>query len=89
MLWCGDEFKSYEDLISAFQQAEFVQLYIRHLRTIELASATWEPKKKFNEDLVFSEIDFACHHGGKDYKTASTRKAGQTRSVILWCDFVL
>ena len=77
MLRCGDEFKSYEDLcdaISAFQPAEFVQLYVRHSRTIESASATWAPKKKFNEDLVFSEIDFACHHGRKDFKTTSTGK---------------
>ena len=77
MLQCGDEFKSYEELCGAklaFEHEEFVQLYIQHSRTIESASATHTPKKKFNEDLVYLEIDFSCHHGGKNFKTTSTRK---------------
>ena len=57
-----------------FSKHEFVQLYVKHSRTIESASTTCAPKKKFNERLIFSKIDFVCHHGGKDYKTTSTGK---------------
>lgn len=76
MLRCGDEFKSFSDLceaISAFEQAEFVQLYVRRSRKIESASQR-APKKKFNQDLKYSEIDFACYHGGKKFKSTSTGK---------------
>ena len=76
MLRCGDEFRSYKDIydaVSAFQQATFVQLYRRCSRKIKSASVR-APKKNFNQDLVYSEIDYACQHGGKKYKTTSTGK---------------
>ena len=85
MLRCGDKFRSYEDLhnaVLAFQQAEFVQLYHRRRdrRSRKTDSSSGRaPRKNFNPDLVYSEIDYACQHGGKKFKTTSTGKRPNQR----------
>ena len=82
-IWCevevhmfrvGDEFNSFDDLldkISTFEQAQFVQLYIRRSRTI-IAAAKRRTKKIYNEDLKYAELEYACINGGKNFKTTST-----------------
>ena len=74
MLREGDEFKSLTELldkISDVERTECVQLYIRRSRSITSA-AKRSSKKNFNEDLKYSEIEYACIHGGKNFKTTST-----------------
>ena len=74
MLHDGDEFKSLTELcdkISDFEQTECVQLYIRRSRSITSA-AKLSSKKNFNEDLKYSELEYVCIHGGKNFKTTST-----------------
>ena len=69
----GTEFLSYDNLqdgILRFERNNFVQLYKRSSRSLT-AYAKKCPKKKLNADLVFSEIDFACVHGGKNFKSSS------------------
>ena len=50
-------------------KANFMQLYIRHSRTIE-AAANYKrsPKKQLNEELKYSELEYSCIHGGKVFK---------------------
>ena len=41
---------------------------MRHSISIKSASKR-VPNKQFNEALKYSENDYACIHGGKDFKT--------------------
>ena len=72
MLRCGDEFQCYRslhDAILAFADAELIQLYVRSSRTIKSALESGRTRNKnYNEDLIYTEIDYACIHGGKSSK---------------------
>ena len=72
----GDIFSSFSELkdkIEDFEKANFVQLYIRRSRSIE-AAAKRAPKKQFNEELKYYEVEYSCIHGGKVFKSTSTGK---------------
>ena len=74
MFRVGDEFKCFDDLcdkISTFEVTQFVQLYIRRSRTI-IAESKQSAKKVYNEDLKYTEIEYACINGGKNFTTTST-----------------
>ena len=63
-----------------FEQAQFVQLYIRRSRTI-IAAAKRRTKKIYNEDLKYAELEYACINGGKNFKTTSTGERPNQRLV--------
>ena len=76
VLTVGEEFSSLLELeskLTSFEDTNFVQLYIRRSRSIQGTSSR-APKKTFNEDLKYSEIDLACTHGGKNFKSTSKGK---------------
>ena len=63
----GSEFQSYAQLeksIQEFQERNFVQLYKRSSKGLD-GYAKKCPNKKINPELLYSELDFACIHGGK------------------------
>ncbi|GFN90037.1 Zinc finger swim domain-containing protein 1 [Plakobranchus ocellatus] len=69
----GQEFSSFQSLenaIDAYSKSAAVQLYKRSSRTIKNALQRC-PKKVINEALRYSEIDYACVHGGRSYKSTS------------------
>ena len=77
----GEKFSSFSELkdkIDEFQKTNFVQLYVRRSRSIE-ATAKHAPKKQFNEELKYSEIEYSCIHGGKDFKSTSTGERSNQR----------
>ncbi len=47
--------------------------YTRSSRSIEAARRR-APKRTFLDKLKYSEIDYACVHGGREYKSQSTQK---------------
>ena len=59
-----------EEEIGRFQNNNSVQFYIRDSRKIEAAKRR-APHRKFNENLVYSEIVYCCIHGGKNFKCRS------------------
>ena len=65
------DFSELKDKIADFEKENFVQLYIRRSRSIE-AAAKRAPRKQFNSELKYSEIEYSCIHGGKSFKTTST-----------------
>ena len=72
----GQEFCSFEELaeiIKKWEEVNFVTLYTRSSRSIEAARRR-APKRTFLDKLKYSEIDYACVHGGRDYKSQSTQK---------------
>ena len=78
MLHVGDEFDSFNDLqdaVLAFEQAQFVQLYVRRSRSIKSALESKRISrtlaKVIKEDLLYTEVEYACIHGGKNFKTTS------------------
>ena len=78
MLCNGGEFKSFAELcdkVSEFERAGCVQLYIRRSRLIISAAKRSSSKNSdYNENLKYDEIEYACIHGGKNFKTTSTDK---------------
>ena len=63
-------FSALEEEISTFQKNNSVQFYIRDSRKIEAAKRR-APHRKFNDNLVYSEIVYCCIHGGKTFKCRS------------------
>ena len=73
MFRVGEEFESYLELkakISEFERTEYVQLNVQRSKSIEAARRR-TPSKDYKEDLKYSEINLACIHGGKKFKTTS------------------
>ena len=85
LLSVGLEFRSYEDLssvIKTYEQRHFVTLYKRSSRTVQ-ASRKRAPNRHFAEQLVYSEVDFACVHGGRDYVSRSKGRRKKQRFVYV------
>ena len=85
LLRVGLEFSSYEDLccaIKTYERLHFVTLYKRSSRTIQAARKR-APNRHFDDQLVYSELDFACVHGGRDYISRSKGKRKAQRFVLL------
>jgi len=89
MLHIGDEFDTFDNLqdaILAYEQAEFVQLYVRLSRSTE-STLKRISKKVLKEDLLYSEIEYSCYHGGKKFKTTLTgarSKYGAVAKLTYW-----
>ena len=72
----GQEFSSFEELsenVQKWERKNFVTLYTRSSRSIEAARRR-APNKTFSDKLKFSELDYACVHGGREYKSKATQK---------------
>ena len=69
----GQQFASFHELRDRIEQQSYVQLYIRRSRTIEAAMKR-ASKKSFLQELKYSEVDYACIHGGKKFATRSKGK---------------
>lgn len=72
----GREFSSYEELslcIKKWEEESYVTLYTRSSRGLEAARRR-APRRTFAEALKFSELDYACVHGGREYKSKSSQK---------------
>ena len=85
MFSVGDEFNSFTELstkIKEFEKETCTQLYVRSSRTIE-STIKHAPKKLFNHDVRYSELDYAFIHGGKQFKSSSTGKRPNQTSVAL------
>ena len=69
----GKEFSSYAHLSSAikeYEAANSVTLYTRSSRTVQAAQKR-APNRHFLDNLTYSELDYACVHGGREYKSRS------------------
>ena len=69
-----EKFRSFsecKDKVEDFEKANFVQLYIRRSRSVE-AAVKRAPKKQFNEELKYSDIEYSCIHGKRVFKSSST-----------------
>jgi len=67
MFSVSEEFKSFDELskrLVEFENKSYVQLYTKWSRSIQSA-AKCTTKKRFNDALKYSEIDYACIHGGR------------------------
>ena len=71
----GQEFGSFEELCKSIQEWEkknFVTLYTRSSRSV-VAARRRAPNRTFLDKLMFSELDYACVHGGREYKSKATQ----------------
>ncbi|XP_067834789.1 zinc finger SWIM domain-containing protein 1-like isoform X2 [Heptranchias perlo] len=87
----GAEFSSYSELhreYRRYQKDYAVQLWTRHSRTIE-AQRRRAPKRPMNDALKFAEIDYACIHGGKLFKTKGSGKRPIQRTNKMKCPCVI
>lgn len=72
----GGEFSSYEELaasIRKWEAANLVTLYTRSSRSVEAARKR-APRRTFSDKIKFSEVDYSCVHGGREYKSRSSQK---------------
>ena len=68
----GQEFSSFEELSKSVQEWEkknFVTLYTRSSRSAKKRT----PNRTYLDELKFSELDYACVHGGREYKSKATQ----------------
>jgi len=77
----GDTFTSYSSLLkvkSAFEQKNFVQLYVSDSRSIKAASR--RTSRTINPLLKVYTVKFCCIHGGRKYK--ATGKGERISSYV-------
>ncbi|XP_078271809.1 uncharacterized protein LOC144602553 [Rhinoraja longicauda] len=87
----GAEFSSYNELhreYRRYQRDSSVQMWTRHSRTIK-AQRRRAPKRPMNDALNFAEIDYACIHGGKLFKTKGSGKRTIQRTNKMKCPCVI
>ncbi|XP_078272023.1 zinc finger SWIM domain-containing protein 1-like [Rhinoraja longicauda] len=87
----GAEFSSYSELhreYRRYQRDSSVQMWTRHSRTIK-AQRRRAPKRPMNDALNFAEIDYACIHGGKLFKTKGSGKRTIQRTNKMKCPCVI
>ena len=80
----GSEFHSFDEVSSAIKDYECVNsvtLYTRSSRSI-MAAKKRAPKRHFSENLKYSELDYACVHGGRQYKSHSKGIRKSQRLVV-------
>ena len=83
----GSKFDSFDDLSSAikdYERVNSVTLYTRSSRSI-MAAKKRAPKRHFSESLKYSELDYACVHGGRQYKSHSKGIRKSQRLVQTAC----
>ena len=79
ILSLGDEFESYNELekkVKEFEELKFVKLWKRDAKTIA-GSKKRCPNKSFNEQIKYTYINYACVHGGRDFKSYKSTGARQ------------
>ena len=85
----GLTFNSLEDLqlyIKNYEEINNVVLYKKDSRKIAAARKRY-PGKIFNENLIYSDITFACVHNGKYRSKATTGERPNTRTTRTGCGF--
>ena len=65
-----DRFEAWNAALVKWEKENFTQLYVRSSRSIE-AGRKRTPKKPLADRLQYSEMTYACIHGGRDFKTRS------------------
>ncbi|KAM9314821.1 uncharacterized protein KZ484_024514 [Pholidichthys leucotaenia] len=76
-LHVGESFSSFDELETAIKEYEHHKLtkfYKRSSRTIEAYKKRLRSDKTFSDQLRFAEVDYACIHGGKNFKSRGTGK---------------
>ena len=77
----GKEFSSFEELsenVVKWEKENFVTLYTRSSRSV-VAARRRSPNRVYNDKLQFAELDYACVHGGREYKSKATEMRPRQR----------
>ena len=86
----GQEFCLFEELcktIKEWEKKNFVTLYTTSSQSIEAAKRR-APNRTLLDKLKFSELDYACVHGGREYKSKATQRR-PCQNVVYSCNKVL
>ena len=69
-----EKFNSFEEVqrwSDDYQRQNYGQFYVRDSRTIA-ATQKWLPKRQLKAELKYYQVTYACVHGGRKYKSASS-----------------
>lgn len=75
-----------EKAIELYERINYCKLYRRRTRKIE-STLKRTPKKSFNPNIVFTEIQLCCIHGGKNFQSRSTGKRPNQKWVWIWTTY--
>ena len=82
----GQEFGTFEEFaehLKRWEETNFVTLYTRRSHSIE-AVRRRAPNRSFADKLKFSELDYACVHGGREYKIKSNTEEAMSKVRVLF-----
>ena len=83
-----ESFESVKDAIEKYEAENFVVLIITDCKKVDCATS----KKRYgsvelNSNLKYSLVKFACHHGGKAFKSKSTGLHQNGTTCKIGCKF--
>ena len=73
VLVSGQEFCSFEEVSESVKEWEKKNFVTLCTRSIEAARRR-APNRMFLDKLKFSVLDYACVHGGREYKSKATQR---------------
>ena len=80
------DYKALESEVQGFKSENFVKLSKSECRKIKAAAARY-PRREFKADLVYAELKYCCHHGGKNFSSRSTGARPNQTTGKIGCPF--
>ena len=87
----GKTFSDYQTLereVEKFEKENFVKLCKNDSRKIKAAAVRY-PGREFKEELVYAELKYCCHHGGKSFTSRSKWDRPNQTTGKIGCPFTI
>ena len=87
----GKTFSDYQTLereVEKFEKENFVKLCKNDSRKIKAAAVRY-PGREFKEELVYAELKYCCHHGGKSFTSRSKGDRPNQTTGKIGCPFTI
>ena len=87
----GKTFSDYQTLereVEKFEKENFVKLCKNDSRKIKAAAVRY-PGREFTEELVYAELKYCCHHGGKSFTSRSKGDRPNQTTGKIGCPFTI
>ena len=72
-------FLELDNFLKEYEKSNFVQLYKRSSHTLEYHQKKLKQERNVNPELLYARLEYACIHGGKNFKSNSKGERPNTR----------